>query len=285
MQVHPSQISPAESFDIFYFLRNHTDGTTYYVRGVVYDVRTGEVLQTVNLDQAATNSRLFIKTVQAPPDPVGMGRNIVAIATVYTDSGYNTKSPDYEEQEQYFLIKVGPVAHGGGGGLGDLRPLQEWLSDIIDRKLAALPKPSEFPEQPFDALFGAIGKLQETLNRVPKDAYDHAPVLEAVAAVQSAVDGIPAPDPVDLMPVLASIRSVLSEIQALRKDNGNAAAAMLSAHQKGMQDMGAQLLADVEKGLRDLMDRQELTIPLTSLINERPKETTATPEQDLSHLM
>ena len=31
MQIHPAQISPGENFDLFYFLRNPTDGTTYYV--------------------------------------------------------------------------------------------------------------------------------------------------------------------------------------------------------------------------------------------------------------
>src|ERR1043165_263120 len=115
MQVHPSQISPGESFDIFYFIRNHTDSTTYYVQAKVYDVRTGELLATENLAQSPTNSRLFIKTIHAPPDPSGYGRNIVAIATVYTDSGYATKSQNYEEQEQYYLIKSAQTMFGGGG--------------------------------------------------------------------------------------------------------------------------------------------------------------------------
>jgi hypothetical protein len=106
MQIHPSQISPAENFDVFYFIRNHTDLTTYFVQGKVYDIRTGAVLQTANLTQSPNNSRLFAKTIQAPADSGSIGRNIVAIATVYTDSGYTTKSTDYEEQEQYFLVKA-----------------------------------------------------------------------------------------------------------------------------------------------------------------------------------
>src|SRR5437773_720063 len=115
MQVAPNQISPGEAFDVFYFVRNHLDATTYYVRAKIYDVRTGELLDTQNLTQSSTNSRLFIKTVQAQPDPTGYGRNIVAIATVYTDSGYTTKSESYEEQEQYYLIKSIPLMLGGGG--------------------------------------------------------------------------------------------------------------------------------------------------------------------------
>src|SRR5438552_1488540 len=105
MQVYPSQISPAEPYDVFYFIRNPLDAATYYVRAKIYDVRTGELLDTANLDQSSTNSRLFLKRLQAPGDPGSNGRNIVAIASVYTDSGYTTKSDIYEEQEQYYLIK------------------------------------------------------------------------------------------------------------------------------------------------------------------------------------
>src|SRR5215204_177038 len=105
MQIHPAQVTPGENFDLFYFLRNHTDSTTYYIRAVLYDVRTGEVLATQNLTQSPINSRLFTATLQSPPDPQSIGRNIVSIATVYTDSSYTTKSSDYEEQEQYFLIR------------------------------------------------------------------------------------------------------------------------------------------------------------------------------------
>src|SRR5437764_15317604 len=100
MQVHPQQIDPGQNFDIFYFIRNHLDSATYYVRAVIYDVRTGDVLSTNNLTQSPGNARLFAATIQAPADPVGYGRNILSVATVYTDSGYTTKSTDYEEQEQ-----------------------------------------------------------------------------------------------------------------------------------------------------------------------------------------
>src|SRR3977135_2815673 len=99
MQVAPNQISPGEPYDVFFFVRNPLDLTTYYVRAVVYDVRAGVVLDTITLDQSPTNSRLFIKTVQAPPDPVGIGRNIVAIASVYTDSGFTAHADRHEEPE------------------------------------------------------------------------------------------------------------------------------------------------------------------------------------------
>src|SRR5207248_1827683 len=155
MQVAPSQISPGENFDIFYFIRNHTDSTPYYIQAVVYDVRTGAILLTSNLSQTSTNSRLFSATVQAPADSTGIGRNIVAIATVYTDSVYTTKSTDYEEQEQYYLIRaIAPVL--GGGGI-DPRMLREIVQGEITKAISNIPKPERMPPLPFDAIFGTLG--------------------------------------------------------------------------------------------------------------------------------
>src|SRR4051794_10451153 len=152
MQVAPNQISPGENFDIFYFVRNPLDSTTYFVRAKVYDVRTGELLSTIALEQSPTNSRLFIKTVQAPADPSGYGRNIVAIASVYTDSGFTTQSESYEEQEQYYLIKaVAPVL--GGGGV-DMRAIRDMVEEIVSKGLKSLPAPSTPAEFPSEALFG-----------------------------------------------------------------------------------------------------------------------------------
>jgi hypothetical protein len=212
MHVHPSQISPAESFDIFYFLRNHTDAATYYVRAVVYDVRTGEVLQTVNLEQSPTNARLFIKAVQAPPDPTGYGRNIVAIASVYSDSGYTIKSTDYEEQEQPFLVKA--VAPLLGGGF-DYRTLGDFIEPIIRRELQQLPSPNDY-QSAFNAIFGAIGALQRELNRVPKDVFDPAPILDALGEVRHQLTSLPGND--DLAPIEAAQVNLLESVGKVRSD-------------------------------------------------------------------
>ena len=93
MQVHPNQISPGENFDIFYFLRNPTDSGTYYVRAVIYDLRTGAVLATVNLAAAATNPHLFAATIQAPADSTGAPTDANQ-ATTATDTTQATTPTD-----------------------------------------------------------------------------------------------------------------------------------------------------------------------------------------------
>src|SRR4051812_17898374 len=131
MQQFPQQISPAEKFDIFYFLRNPNDLATYYVQAKIYDVRTGAVLTTVNLSASVNNTHLFTASLQAPADSVGYGRNIVAIASLYTDAAFTTKSTDYEEQEQYFLVRA-LLPLGGGGGV-DYRVIRETIQEELEK--------------------------------------------------------------------------------------------------------------------------------------------------------
>jgi hypothetical protein len=283
MQVAPNQISPGEPFDIFYFVRNPLDSTAYFVRAKVYDVRTGELLSTIALEQSPTNARLFIKTTQAPADPSGYGRNTVAIASVYLDSDFTQQSEGYEEQEQYYLIKsVAPVL-GGGGGV-DMRAIREMMEDVVAKKLAALPKPGKPQTFPTEALFGAIGALQREVNRVPKEI-DLSGVFERLSAIQTAISGIPEPEKPeqpDLSPIVDAVNSALFEIEQLKPFMQHIGAAVTAAQERMLKEQGAALVEQVETGLKELMSRQELTVPFSALMKE--KQPTPSPI-DVSHLM
>lgn len=280
MQVAPNQISPGEPFDVFYFLRNPFDSTTYFVRAKVYDVRTGELLSTIALDQSPTNSRLFIKTVQAPPDPSGYGRNIVAIASVYTDSGFTTQSESYEEQEQYYLIKTAPLMLGGGGI--DMRAIREMVEEIVEKGIQKIPVPAKAPELPSEALFGAIGALQREINRVPKEI-DLSAVSQSLSAIQEAISAIPQPEKPDLSAIEQAINHTLFEVAQLRPFMQQVGAAISATLERLIKEQGTTLVAEVEGGLKDLMGRQELTIPLNSLLKDKSQPTPS--PVDVSYLM
>lgn len=281
MQVAPNQISPGEQFDVFYFLRNHTDATTYYVRAKLYDVRTGELLDTIALDQSATNTRLFIKTVQAPADPTGYGRNVVAIATVYTDSGYTTKSDAYEEQEQYYLIKaVSPL--GGGGGNIDLGAFRTIVREVVSQEIAALPKPDpvETPDLPFDALFGAIGALTREINRIPKETFDPGALEAKFAGIRALIESRPQFKETNLAQLQKVLNGIIEAIDTTRTDNREAATSLRDAHAAAAKDLTDAVLQYLETGMTKLMSQHELTIPLSTLLREKPE-----PAADVSHLM
>jgi hypothetical protein len=287
MQVHPSQISPGEPFDVFYFLRNPTDSTTYYVRAVVYDVQTGEVLDTQNLIQTATNAHLFIKRFQAPPDPTGYGRNIVAIASVYTDSGYTTKSDNYEEQESYFLIKAQAPVLGGGGV--DYRIVR----DIIQEELGKLPKPPELnvPNEPdmsfVDALFGAIGALQREVNRIPKDAADLEPLRTQLDAIRTAIVNLPAPQKFDLSGIALGIDALSDELTTLRGELKQGNLNVIQAVTATLSKITEEIVPTLQETMDRTLAENELSVSLPASFSPRvarpTRKSVSTP--DVSSLM
>lgn len=284
MQVAPSQISPGEPFDVWYFLRNPLDSATYYVRAKVYDVRTGELLSTVALEQSPTNARLFITTTQAPPDPSGYGRNIVAIASVYLDSAFTQQSEGYEEQEQYYLIKSVAPMLGGGGGV-DMRAMREMVEEVVAKKLTALPKPEKPQAFPTEALFGAIGALQREVNRIPKEM-DLSGVSERLSALQAAISAIPEPEKPeqpDLSPIVDAVNGALFEIEQLKDFMRQIGSAISSANERAIKELADKIGSDMAAELKELIGRQRISIPLVAHLPDKPASNAA--PADVNHLM
>jgi hypothetical protein len=278
MQVHPNQVQPAQNFDVVYFLGDHTDSTTYYVRAVVYDVRTGDILTTENLTESPNNSRLFANTIQAPPDPIGYGRNIVAIVTVYTDSGYTTKSDVYQELSYNFLVKAEQLILGGGGV--DHEALKEIFEKALEQFLGKLPKPDPtkpLPEMPFPRILQALSDVKTAIDNIPKPELDLSPILNKMEALRAAIKMIPEPDPVDLKPMTSAVanleEAVNTAIDELR-DVQNNNETFLKSHEKAMGGFSDVLAKKAEDAINAAAKKIDLniTLPMSALIKKSPRE-------------
>lgn len=290
MQVHPSQISPGEPFDIFYFVRNHTDATTYYVQAKVYDVKTGELLATHALTQSPVNARLYSKTIDAPPDPVGYGRNIVAIATVYTDSGFSSKSENYEEQEQYYLVKsVLPFAGVGGGGI-DPHTLREIVQEELKTAIDGLPKPEKLrvpdaPDMSFvDALFGALGAITREVGRIPKEGADLSSIRNQIANLGKMVEGRPQFQPTDLSSLAEVTQNVLARLESVAKELKVSNGQVVQVFESALKDFATTFGEEIAAKIDEAVSSQEITLPLsfTPRTRKAPKEESPA---DVSSLM
>src|SRR5438552_2121522 len=104
------QLNPLEDFTIARGLEDHTDSTTYYVRAVVRNAKTDDAIATVTLDDKGDGHR-FTKKWQVPADQTGLGFYILVMTSVYTDSGYTTKSPNYGDKYETYLVqsRMNPV--------------------------------------------------------------------------------------------------------------------------------------------------------------------------------
>ncbi len=203
------QIAPQENFPIVYLIGDPFDATTYYVQAIIRDSGTGATLITKNLTNGG--SRRFSGIVQAPSDPSGLGRFIDVTTSVYTDSGYTTKSQNYEErQETYLVTPRWSIALGGGVGGGvafDYEKIRTIFLEVIADKIH-IPAPVDISsmEKKLIELAEIIADIKD---KMPQDhgAVNFAPLTSLLLELGGKLDEIGAKEmpKLNLAPVISHI--------------------------------------------------------------------------------
>lgn len=231
----PQQLSPSEDFPIVRVLSDHTDASTNYVRAVITDATTDVVLATLNLTDQG--NRRFKKIWHVPYDNIqSRGRFIVITTTVYTDSGYTAKNPNYGEIgdtyliQQRFDIRYLPA----GGSDVDYKQVRK----VISEELAALKlnelEPVEFPvAEPVDftphvkvitdsieasnarAVAAVVAKVDSIKIPVPEkpQPIDFSNIERQITALSRAVTSRPEFNETDLSPIIQQLATELKSLK------------------------------------------------------------------------
>ncbi len=212
-------LRPQQNFTVVRQIANHLDTATYYVRAVIRNAYTDEILETLNLTDKG--GQRFKGDWRVAADPSGQGFYVSIVTSVYTDSGYTTKSENYGDEENTHLVSqnFGAAATGGGGGIGrgagtlDAYTIRRILREEIEKMK---PEPVEIPEFPamrFGEVLASLQSLETALSRIPTDQVDTSPILGALERVQAAIDAKPVTAPTDLSPVLKALNTLAPELQ------------------------------------------------------------------------
>jgi hypothetical protein len=202
------QLQPREYYPIFRKLSDHTDTNTYYVQAVIYNARTNALIGTVNLTDNGSGD--FSKDWQTPSDSSGLGLYIKIITSVYTDSGYTTKSPNYGDEGQILLIQDRFANMGGGGGAYvDYKKIE----GFIKNEIANLPKPEPVKETDLQPIISRLENIEESLNNIEipaQEKTDLSQVLQAISETLREVKNIEIPEQkeTDLSPVMKKLDSL-----------------------------------------------------------------------------
>jgi len=187
-------LKPQEYFPIYRNLEDPNDSSTYYVQAKIRKTRTDELLKTLNLTDKG--GQRFSKEYQIPGDPSGEGYYITIETTVYTDSGYTTKTPNYAIVTNEYLVDERKQQGGGGFGGIDLTEgqLQKVIETALENKLKKLPK-LEFPKQKEINLSNIIEKLDIVLKRPEFKETDFSLIHDSLVMIQDRIGQIPTEKP------------------------------------------------------------------------------------------
>lgn len=210
-------LNPREYFVIVRQLQDHTDSSTYYVRALVRNSRTDEILQTIDLDDKG--NRRFVKQYQVPADVSGLGLFIDITSSVYTDSEYTTKSGNYGDENETYLVSDrmrSGIGSGGGGSDVDYKKIKKMLTEAINSikfPKITIPEYPEFPEIPKTDLTGVLDQIDSVKQLIasrpePKET-NLDTVIEAIEeSSDRLIDAMYALPDTDIDPILEAIKGM-----------------------------------------------------------------------------
>lgn len=214
------QLEPEEYFTICRQLADPSDTNTYYVKAVIRNAKTDAVLDTVYLEDKG--EQRFRKQWQVPADPSGQGFYISITTYVYEDASYSTESPNYEREEDVYLVqkRYNPLLGGGGGFEINYRKVR----DIVREELAKLPK-VEIPKQKevdVGLIISEINAVKKAVKgiKIPKQkGVDLSGVKSELDKLGKAINSIEIPEPekVDFSGIERELSALSDKIERFDK--------------------------------------------------------------------
>lgn len=281
------QISPSENFPIVRVLGDHTDNATYYVQAVVRDASTDVVLATVNLTDRG--NRRFSKLYKVPSDNTySRGSFLVITTTIYTDAGYTTKSPNYQEVADTYVVQqrwnplIGGATFGGGtDGMSltkeEYAKMALMFEDTLNKKFPISEPRTEIAAPSLPQLtLQDIEKIVEKHKAPPVDfsfpAFpDLTPHFEKIS---KSISNFPKPDkfqPTDLSPVLNALQEMSALHPAIEKTIKESNQSLVNYFDQNKKAFMAEIAAIVTQRLERIKQEESQVVAQKELVQNRRK--------------
>lgn len=270
-------LQPQVAFPIVRQIANHTDSTTYYVRAVVRNAN-GTTIDTVNL--ASQGGQRYQTSWQVPADPTGQGIYLSIVTSVYTDSGYTTKSENYGDEETTYLVfdrvlssSRGGVGRGAGIDSGTVRriireELEKAKPEEVEEEEPEEPEDEvEEPKEPmrWDEILSGQQEIKKALADIPKQHVDITPILNDVKKVIQAVNDKEITPPTDITPILNKIDDV-EEINSLSRQEA----------EKLLADLAQVITVQIPKKITEVLKSATFKLePTTAKMDVEEKDEDA----------
>lgn len=237
-------LRPQQTKPIARQIGNHLDSNTYYVQAKVRNSLTDELLATVNLTDKG--GQRFTGEWLVAQDQTGLGFDVDITTSVYTDSGYTTKSANYADETNEYRVEVLQTSFGGGGGMDiDYKKVRE----IIKEELEKL----SFPATDTSELDKLLRKVLTRVNVLPDTTADYS---ENFDEIKSKIDSQEKPEKVNLEPIIQSIDRMAQAHAEVLSDTKNSIESIdLRTTGKTMKELAEKVdeAFNLKKALKELI--------------------------------
>lgn len=216
------QISPQTTLPLVYLIQDHTDPNTYYVRAVVKNSHTGEVLKTIDLTD--NGNRRFTGNYNIP----AMEDKYLDITiSVYSDSGHTTKAQDkYEVNTQYLVKTQWGLQFGGAGGATRMEVDYKKIQKMIDEAISSIEKVEKFDDTSIltrlNGLKKDIAKIKmPDMPQMVSEKVDLSPVLQRFVELKAILNKkleVVEQKPVDLSVVTSLLEEIKREVVSQKEE-------------------------------------------------------------------
>lgn len=274
-------LQPREQFTLVRQLPNHTDLATYYVQAVIRNSLSGEIIATVRLTDGG-NGR-FTKVWEVASDVSGQGFYIDITISVYTDSGYTTKSDAHGDDNDQYLVFDRVIKHGGGGGSVDVdyKKIQKMMDALMKQMMDSMPK---MDTEPMMKMMMEMKKEIGMIEMPEMEKMDHTPVLKAIGTLQK--DMIMAIEKKPITPItdLSGLEKTISENIKSKEPNLDAVFSAFEQIKKILTDFVTEYTSregakekfdEIKKVLTPIFAGEEFKPkPIVKPVDERVKRLT-----------
>ena len=232
------QLIPNRIFTVVRQIGNHTDTGTYYVRAIIRNAYTDEILATLDLEDKG--GLRFKKDWRVPAETSGLGSFISIVTSVYVADDYVTKSENYSDEEHTYLwAELSSVVGSGGQGFSEKFDYRR-IESIVAKGIATIPAPEPFPEIPtpkeyemrWNDVLDAVERVRIAVEALPTENNDDAPIMKKLDEIAIAIESKEVTPATDLTPVL----NKLSEDKDDNELNHDEAKEMIDSSTKKILD-------------------------------------------------
>ena len=237
------ELRGGKKFTIVRQLADPSDTNTYYVRGVITNSLTGSTIATVDLTDNGDQRFTYLWGIPYSPDET----QIDIKTTVYTDSGYTTKSNRYAIESQSHIIRktLNNMGGGAGGYSIDYKKIREIISkELTDKEI---PDYKDKIQSLEDKLLLGLEVNRRAIDSIDIPTYDEKMLIEAIKNIRGYIESIEIPE-TDYKPIMSELEGLKQGIKESTKKLNDKSEELVKSH-KGFKKSIEKIIDNVNENL------------------------------------